>query len=106
MARHPCRVHVGQHGLPRRDVPGSVFLDKPYTAEAVYRACCGSEEYHMEAVQLDPSRPPPPIMERAYELAGLGIFTDVEAICHHLIKKRYEDVFLWSRGGLRPASTC
>jgi len=26
---------------PRRDVPGSVFLEKPYTAEAVYRACCG-----------------------------------------------------------------
>jgi CheY-like chemotaxis protein len=28
---------------PRRDVPGSVFLDKPYTAETVYQACCGSE---------------------------------------------------------------
>lgn len=28
---------------PRRDVPGSAFLQKPYTAEAVYRACCGLE---------------------------------------------------------------
>jgi CheY-like chemotaxis protein len=83
---------------PRRDLPGSVFLAKPYTAEAVYRACCGSQEDHMEALQLDPSRPPPPIMERAYELAGSGNFTDVEAICHHLIKERYEDVFLWFEG--------
>src|SRR3954447_13049217 len=52
----------------------------------------------MEALQLDPSRPPPPLMERAYELADTGNFTEVEAICHHLIKERYEDVFLWFEG--------
>jgi hypothetical protein len=28
---------------PRRDVAGSVFLETRYTAEAIYRACCGSE---------------------------------------------------------------
>jgi CheY-like chemotaxis protein len=33
----------GTWSPPRRDVPGSVFVPKPYTAEAVYRACCGSE---------------------------------------------------------------
>jgi hypothetical protein len=52
----------------------------------------------MEALQLHPSRPPPPIMERAYELADSGSFADLEAICHHLIKERYEDVFLWFEG--------
>jgi hypothetical protein len=52
----------------------------------------------MEALQLDPSRPPPPIMERAYQLADSGSFTDVEGICHQLIKERYEDVFLWFEG--------
>src|SRR4051794_40120698 len=52
----------------------------------------------MEALQLDPSRPPPPLMERAYELADTGNFTEIEAICHYLIKERYEDVFLWFEG--------
>jgi hypothetical protein len=52
----------------------------------------------VEALQLDPSRPPPPIMERAYQLADTGNFPDVEAICRQLIKERYEDVFLWFEG--------
>lgn len=33
----------GNATSPRRDVPGSVFIGKPYLAQEVYRACCGSE---------------------------------------------------------------
>lgn len=49
----------------------------------------------MEGLRLDPSRPPPPIMERAYQLADTGQFENVDEICRQLSKEGYEEVFLW-----------
>jgi len=48
----------------------------------------------MEPWELDPAHAPPPIIERAYQLARCGQFREVEEICHQLIRERYENVLL------------
>jgi hypothetical protein len=53
-------------------------------------------------LHLDPDRPPPPIIERAYELARSGKFTGVREICEHLFAEGYRDLDLHFEGaGLR-----
>jgi hypothetical protein len=48
----------------------------------------------MDPLDLDPTQPPPPIIERAYQLAASGLFSSISEICDRLIAERYEDVFL------------
>jgi hypothetical protein len=52
----------------------------------------------MDPFELDPSQPPPPIIERAYELAASGKFACVPEICDRLIAEGYEEVFLHFEG--------
>jgi len=48
----------------------------------------------MDPFALDPAKPPPPLMERAYQLASSGKFATVEDICIRLISDGYENVYL------------
>jgi hypothetical protein len=48
----------------------------------------------MDQFALDPARPPPPLMERAYELAASGKLSTVEDICMRLVSEGYENVYL------------
>jgi hypothetical protein len=53
-------------------------------------------------LHLDPDRPPPPIIERAYELAQSGKFAGVREICEHLFAEGYRELDLHFEGaGLR-----
>jgi hypothetical protein len=44
----------------------------------------------MPSWELDPARPRPPIIERAYQLADTGEFQNVEEIIDQLLAERYE----------------
>jgi hypothetical protein len=48
----------------------------------------------MKPWALDPSKPPPCIIERAYQLADCGKFASVEEIAHQLLAEKYDNVFL------------
>jgi hypothetical protein len=48
----------------------------------------------MNQLELDPASPPPPLMERAYELAASGKFSTVEDICVRLVREGYKNVYL------------
>jgi hypothetical protein len=52
------------------------------------------DETSMGALDLDPANPPPPIIERAYQLAALGCFASVPEICDRLVREGYEEVYL------------
>jgi tRNA G26 N,N-dimethylase Trm1 len=43
---------------------------------------------------LDPAKPPPPILERAYELARSGQFSKVSEIFECLRSEGYQEVYL------------
>lgn len=50
----------------------------------------------VDPLDLDPSQPPPPLMERAYSLASSGRFADVEEIIVRLQRDGYgyDEIFL------------
>src|SRR4051794_14994580 len=48
----------------------------------------------MDSTTLDPACQPPPIIERAYQLAESGQFASVPEICDRLIAEGYEEVHL------------
>src|SRR3954468_16053365 len=51
-------------------------------------------ESDMAFLALDPARAPPPIVERAYQLADSGLYSRIEDVCSHLIGEGYDNVLL------------
>jgi hypothetical protein len=50
------------------------------------------------ALDLDPGKPPPSVIERAYQLAHSGKFADVEEICRRLRSDGYRELYLQFEG--------
>jgi len=48
--------------------------------------------------RLDPAEPPPPIVERAYQLARSGKFAAVDDICRGLFEEGYRELYLHFEG--------
>ena len=46
------------------------------------------------ALNLDPGKPPPSIIERAYQLARSGKFADVQEVCRYLRSEGYRELYL------------
>src|SRR5262245_61262756 len=44
-------------------------------------------------LELDPTKPPPHVIERAYQLARSGEFATVEEICQHLFREGYRELY-------------
>jgi len=43
--------------------------------------------------ELDPAKPPPSVIERAYQLAGSGRCANVEEICRELHREGYRELY-------------
>jgi hypothetical protein len=47
-----------------------------------------------KVLELDPTKPPPHVIERAYQLAKSGKFASVEEICQQLSREGYRELYL------------
>jgi len=50
------------------------------------------------ALDLDPGKPPPSVIKRAYQLARSGKFANVEEICRRLRSDGYRELYLQFEG--------
>jgi hypothetical protein len=46
------------------------------------------------ALNLDPGKPPPSVVERAYQLAQSGKFADLDEICRRLRSDGYRELYI------------
>ena len=50
------------------------------------------------ALGVDPGKPPPSVIERAYQLARSGKFADVQEVCCHLRSDGYRELYMHFEG--------